>query len=122
LSVSSGRVAVAYLDYQPGTTDKYVVKVNMSYDNGQTWDDLGDVTGTTSNGEMPTVYIVGDTLHFFWVDMGDGDWTGGPYPTYYRAMDLTGAPVIPEFPGLVMPVLFAMSIVVIACRLRDRRC
>jgi hypothetical protein len=122
LAVSEGRIAVAYLDYRVEVpADKYTVRVNYSADDGITWTDLGDVTGMSTNAELPTVMIKNNTLLFFWVDLGTGDWTGDPHPTYYRSMDLTGGPVIAEFATLMAPVLGFIMVLVVASHANHRR-
>lgn len=121
LAASAGRIAAAYLDYQPGMPDRYVMKINLSEDGGVTWRDLGDVTSQPGNAELPSVWILAETLHYFWVDMGAGNWSDGPFPTYYRTMDLASGPVITEFPGVLLPLscVLLMLIVCVASRYRS---
>jgi hypothetical protein len=117
LAVSNGRIAVAYLDLRFTALEPYTLRINYSEDDGATWNDLGDVTLMAGNEVMPWVSIVGDTLHFTFVEMGAGDWMGGVYPTYYRSMDLGGT-VIPEFGILVVP---AVGLLVLAMVVYSRR-
>ncbi|MCK4756879.1 MAG: exo-alpha-sialidase, partial [Thermoplasmata archaeon] len=53
LAVDSGRVFVGYTDYHDLTDDKYYVRIKQSMDGGDTWQDMGDVTGLDTNAMYP---------------------------------------------------------------------
>ncbi len=119
LSVSSGAIVVAYPQYISGPPEDYLLSINFSGDDGFSWQDLGDVTGTGTHVMLPSVWIIGNTLHFFFVDMGTDDWTGDPFPTLYRAMDLTGG-IIPEFGSLTAVIAGTVAVLIGVAYLRRR--
>jgi len=89
LVADSGRVFEAYLDYTASDVQPvYELRISASTDGGSTWEDLGDVTGMTTNAMMPLLGLSPGKLHFFWSDIGTGGWWSDTMPTYYRCMTL----------------------------------
>ncbi len=117
LAVSSGEVFVAYGDYA-SSTEEYTVRVNYSADGGDTWADMGDLTGTASNTIAPALSIEGAKLHFTWIDLGTGGWSDEG-TTYYRSLSLLEEP-IPEFSSIVLPSVVLTTVLVMVVALRKR--
>ncbi len=65
-------VADGYPDYRACTPDKFSIHVSISFDDGNTWEDLGDVT-ETHNAESSLVLIGGGELRLIYADMDDSD-------------------------------------------------
>lgn len=120
LAVSSGEVFVAYGDCDP-SWEEYTVKINYSADGGDTWADMGDVTGTSTNTMTPALSIEGTMLHFTWVDVGSGSWSDEG-TTYYRSLVLMEEP-IPEFssPAAVAGIIVAVVAILIASKSRREK-
>jgi len=113
---AGGAVFVAYITYDdPGGIDEYWVHVNYSGDGGATWEDMGDVTGGNGDEMIPNVMFDGVKLHLTWIDsQGSGGWG-----TFYRS--LTFDEPIPEFGGILVPVLGIGLIVMTVATLSRRR-
>ena len=76
LVADSGRIYAGYLDYHNNDLidDEYILHITKSLDNGETWTDMGDVTGSTNNAMYPSLLISGERLHFIWSDFGSSSW------------------------------------------------
>ena len=118
LAVLGGRVFVSYILFNSVGADYYYwTHMNYSADDGSTWEDLGDVTGGDGGELYPYLMITPTTLHFMWTDnMGSGYWGG---VTFYRS--LTFDEPIPEFGGILVPVLGIGVVVAIVATLSRRR-
>jgi hypothetical protein len=110
LAASMGHVFVAYGDYN-SSTEAYTVRINCSDDGGTTWEDMGNVTGTSANTLIPCMSIEGSMLHFTWLDVGSGSWYSEA-TTYYRSVQFMEEP-IPEFGDILMPVVGVVSVFLI---------
>ncbi len=117
LAVNSGQLFVAYSDYN-ATDGEFCIRINHSADSGETWEDMGDVTGSVSNTIAPTLSIDGSRLHFTWVDMGTDIWPGD-VTTYYRSIDI-GTEAVPEFGSIIIPSLVLLAVFLIVSRLKTR--
>jgi hypothetical protein len=118
LEVVSEEVFVAYTDYN-STDGDLRVRINYSADGGDTWEDLGDVTGSASNTYGPALSIDGTKLHFTWIDAGTEIWTED-VTTCYRSVDI-GAGAIPEFGGILAPTVVLLTTFVLIARFMTRR-
>ncbi len=118
LAVSSGEVFVAYSDYS-SSAGEYTVRINYSADGGDTWTDMGDVTGTSSNTIAPALSIEGAKLHLTWVDIGTGEWYDDG-TTYYRSLGLSEEP-IPEFSGIITPLAVLVTVFLMVMVFRKKR-
>jgi len=111
LVASGGVVAESYLDYRVQTpTNRYYLHINISFDSGNTWEDLGDVTGTY-NAQLPLLFIGDGKLHFIYADMGTSDNWGSDYPIMYR-WRLLDQGQIPEMPSIALAVCGFLAIVI----------
>jgi len=117
LAVSSGQLFVAYSDYN-ASEEEFRVRINYSADGGETWADMGDVTGSTSNTIAPTLSIDGTKLHFTWVDMGTDTWPVDVI-TCYRNLEI-GAETIPEFGSMVVPTIVLLAVVLTVSRFKGK--
>jgi hypothetical protein len=95
--------------------DRYYVHINMSFDGGLTWQDLGDVTGAF-NAQEAHLFIGDGKLHMVYCDMGTEDSWGGHYPIKYRWTLLEAEP-IPEFSSLAL-LFGVLSVMAVPMRVR----
>jgi len=118
LAVLDGRVFVAYILFNSVKEDYYYwTHINYSADDGSSWEDLGDVTGGDGGELLPCLMLTPTRLHFTWIDnLGSGGWSG---VTFYRYLAFDEP--IPEFGGLLVPVLGIGSVVVVVAALSQRR-
>lgn len=91
LVADSGRIFAGYLDYHNNDpfTDEYNLHISKSLNNGVTWEDMGDVTGSDNNAMYPSLLISGGRLHFIWADFGNSSWSSwDDAVTMYRYLEL----------------------------------